>query len=278
MKIYKPTTSGRRGMRGADFSKLTKKKPERALVKSLKKNAGRNISGRITVRHRGGGAKRLYRVIEFGQKKMDMLAKVIALEYDPNRFAFIALLEYKDKEKKYILAPQDIKVGDDVIFAEKCELKPGNRMKMKNIPAGTMIHNIELVPNMGGKIARGAGTSAKVLGIEGKFVALEMPSSENRKVPWEGFASIGTLSNAEHRFIKLGKAGRTRHMGKRPSVRGSAMNPCDHPMGGGEGRSGAGMPHPKTPWGKPALGKRTRDKNKRTNRFIIKRRKIKKKK
>jgi large subunit ribosomal protein L2 len=278
MKIYKPTTPGRRGMRGADFSKLTKKKPERALVKSLKKKSGRNLSGRITTRHRGGGAKRLYRVIEFKQTRMNEPAKVVAIEYDPNRFAFIALLEYKDKKRKYILAPQDMEVGDDIVFAEKTELKPGNRMKLKNIPAGTMVHNIELVPNMGGKMARGAGTSAKVLGIEGKFTHLEMPSSEVRKVPMEGFASIGSLSNAEHRFIKLGKAGRNRHMGKRPTVRGSAMNACDHPMGGGEGRAGAGMPHPKTPWGKPALGKRTRKKKKQTNRFIIKRRKIKKKK
>ena len=278
MKLYKPTTPGRRGMRGADFSKLAKKRPERALVQPIKKKSGRNLSGRITVRHRGGGAKRLYRIIEFGQKRMNEPAKVIALEYDPNRFAFIALLEYKDKERKYILAPQDLTVGDSVVFAEKTELSPGNRMKIKNIPVGTIVHNIELVPDMGGKMARGAGTAAKVLGVEGKFVHLEMPSSEVRKVPKEGFASIGSLSNPEHRFIKLGKAGRKRHMGKRPTVRGSAMNPCDHPMGGGEGRSGAGMPHPKTPWGKPALGKRTRKKNKKTNRFIVKRRKIKRRK
>ena len=278
MKIYKPTTPGRRGMRGTDFSGLAKKRPEKALVRLLKKKSGRGRSGRITVRHRGGGAKRLYRVIEFGQTRMNEPAQVISIEYDPNRFAFIALLEYKDKERKYILAPQNMKIGDSVVFAEKTELKPGNRMKMENIPAGTMIHNIEIVPGAGGKIARGAGTSAKVLGVEGEFVHLEMPSSEIRKAPITGFASIGSLSNPEHRFIKLGKAGRKRHMGKRPAVRGSAMNPCDHPMGGGEGRSGAGMPHPKTPWGKPALGKRTRKKNKQTNKFIIRRRKIKKRK
>jgi large subunit ribosomal protein L2 len=278
MKIYKPTTSGTRGTRGADFSGLTKKKPERALIKSLKKKSGRNLSGRITVRHRGGGAKHIYRIIEFGQSKIDVPAKVIAVEYDPNRFAFIALLEYKDKERKYILAAQNMKVGDEIIFSKKTELKPGNRMELRNIPAGTMVHNIELSPGQGGQIVRGAGTSAKVLGQEGKYIHLEMPSSEIRKVPMQGFASIGIVSNPEHRFIKLGKAGRKRHMGKRPTVRGSAMNPCDHPMGGGEGRSGAGMPHPKTPWGKPALGARTRKKNKQTNKFIIRRRKIKKRK
>ncbi len=275
MKIYKPTTSGARGAKSVDFSKLTKKEPERALIKPLKKKSGRNSSGKITVRHRGGGAKRIYRVIEFGQSKLDEPARVIAIEYDPNRSAFIALLEYKDKERKYILAPKDIKIGDQVVFSKKAELKPGNRMELRNIPAGTMVHNIELNPGQGGKIVRGAGTSAKVLGIEGKYVHLEMPSSEIRKVPMGAFASVGVVSNPEHRFVKLGKAGRKRHMGRRPAVRGSAMNPCDHPMGGGEGRAGAGMPHPKTPWGRPALGERTR-KKKQSDKLIVQRRKIKK--
>lgn len=262
-------------MKSTDFSVLTKKKPKKRLLSPLKKRGGRNSSGRITVRHQGGGAKRFYRKIDFGQKKIDIPAKVFALEYDPNRSGFIALLEYQDKEKTYILAPQQIKVGDEIIISEKTEIKPGNRMKLKNIPIGTIVHNIEIEPGQGGKIVRGAGTSAKIMAQEKNYTHLEIPSSENRKVLGECFASIGAVSNPEHRFIKLGKAGRSRYLGKRPTVRGSAMNPCDHCHGGGEGRSPIGMPSPKTPWGKPALGKKTRLK-KWTDKLIIKRRKKKK--
>ena len=274
MKLYKPTTPGRRRATKEDFSVLTKKEPEKGLILSLKKRAGRAKTGRITVRHKGGGAKRLYRIIEFGQTKIDVPAKVIALEYDPNRTAFIALLEYEDGEKKYILAPQGLKVGDEVIFSEKAPLSPGNRMRAKHIPIGTEVYNIELEPNKGGKIVRAAGTSAKVIAQEDNFTHLEMPSGELRKIPGECFVSVGVVSRPEHRFVKLGKAGKSRCLGKRPTVRGSAMNPVDHPHGGGEGRAGVGMPHPKTPWGKPALGVKTR-KKKWTDKLIIKRRKKK---
>jgi large subunit ribosomal protein L2 len=254
---------------------LTKKEPEKSLLRPLKKKAGRTSSGRITVRHRGGGAKRLYRIVEFGQERLDTPAKVTALEYDPNRTAFLALLEYKDGQKKYILAPHDLKVGDEVIFSEKAPLKPGNRMKLKNIPIGTMVYNIELTPGRGGKIVRAAGTSAQVMAQEGEYTHLKMPSGEIRKVFSECFASIGQVSNPEHRFQKLGKAGRARLKGWRPTVRGSAMNPVDHPHGGGEGKAPIGLPHPKTPWGKPALGVKTR-KKKWTDKLIIQRRKKKK--
>ncbi len=277
MKLYKPTTPGQRGAKGTDFSILTKKGPEKSLLKPIKKKGGRTSSGRITVRYRGGGAKRLYRVLDFAQEKLDIPSKIIALEYDPNRSAFIALKEYPDKKKGYILAPQDIKVGDEVIIAEKAELKPGNRMKLKNIPVGTLVHNIEIKPQNGGQMVRSAGAAAKVLAQEDRYTHLVMPSTEARKILNECFASIGAVSNSEYRFIVKGKAGRNRYLGKRPTVRGSAMNPCDHPMGGGEGRAGAGMPHPKTPWGKPALGKRTRRK-KWTDKLIIKRRHKKRKK
>ena len=254
---------------------LTKKEPEKSLLRPLKKKAGRARSGRITVRHRGGGAKRLYRIVEFGQERLDEKAIVKALEYDPNRTAYLALLEYQDGQKKYIIAPQDLKVGDEVIFSEKAPLKPGNRMKLKNIPVGTMVYNIELTPGRGGKIVRAAGTSAQVMAQEGKYTHLKMPSGEIRKVFAECFASIGQVSNAGHRFQKLGKAGRARLKGWRPTVRGSAMNPVDHPHGGGEGKAPIGLPHPKTPWGKPALGVRTR-KKKWTDKLIIQRRQKKK--
>lgn len=275
MKQYKPTTPGRRNMTRVDTSALTKKKPEKGLISTLKKRGGRNIQGRITSRHKGGGAKRMYRHVDFKREKIDIPAKVIALEYDPNRSAFIALLEYQDKEKRYILAPQKLKVDDEITTSEKTELKPGNRMKLKNIPIGTLVYNVELEPNMGGIAVRGAGTGAKVLAHEGKYANLVMPSSEIRKVPKECFASIGLVSNSEHRYVRIGKAGRSRLKGKRPRVRGSAMNPVDHPHGGGEGRTGIGMKHPKTPWGKPALGVKTR-KKRWTNKLIIKRRKKKK--
>lgn len=260
---------------------LTKKKPEKSLLRPLKKKAGRGRSGRITVRHKGGGAKRLYRIIEFGQEKLDKEAKVIALEYDPNRTCFIALLEYEDgpasagKRKKYILAPQELKVGDKIIFAEKAPLQPGNRMKLKNVLVGTMVYNIELIPGRGGKIVRSAGTSAQVTAQEEKHTLLKMPSGEVRKILRECFASIGGVSNPEHRFRKLGKAGLARLKGRRPTVRGSAMSPVAHPHGGGEGKAPIGLKYPKTPWGKHALGVKTR-KKKWTDKLIVQRRKKKK--
>jgi large subunit ribosomal protein L2 len=255
---------------------LTRKEPEKKLLLALKKKAGRAVSGRITVRHRGGGVKRLYRVVDFGQEKLGIPGKAIALEYDPYRTAFLALIEYQDGERRYILAPQDLKIGDEIIFAEKTEIQIGNRMKLKNIPVGTMVYNIELEPGKGGKLVRGAGTGARIVSQEGNFTHLEMPSSEIRKIPSECFASIGMVSHPEHIFENIGKAGRVRLKGKRPTVRGTAMNPPDHPHGGGEGRTGRGLKHPKTPWGKPALGVKTR-KRKWTDRYIIQRRRKKKK-
>jgi large subunit ribosomal protein L2 len=281
MKIYKPTTPSRRGMTGIDFSKLSKKKPEKRLLKYIKRNVGRSkASGRITVRHKGGGVKKLYRIIEFAQTIMNEPAEVMALEYDPNRTAFIALIEYfkKDKEKsikQYIIAPQDLKVGDTVGFAEKTDLKSGNRMKLKNIPVGTSVYNVELISGRGGKLVRSAGSSAQVLAHEDGFANLKMPSTEVRKVSGECFASIGMISNQENRFYRVGKAGKSRLKGRRPHVRGSAMNPVDHPHGGGEGRQPIGLKHPKTPWGRPALGVKTRNRKKWTNKYIIQRRKKK---
>ena len=259
-----------------DYSGLTKKRPEKRLTTRLKSHAGRNRAGRITCRHKGGGVKRLYRIIDFGQSKLDVPAKVIALEYDPYRTAFIALLEYKDGEKRYIIAPHNLKVDDEILFSEKTSISLGNRMKLKNIPVGTVVHNIELEPGRGGKLIKSSGTGAQVLAHEDKFVHLKMPSTELRKVLGECFASIGTVSNPEHRYLVLGKAGRNRMRGKRPAVRGSAMVPADHPHGGGEGRAGIGLKHPKTPWGKPALGVKTRKKRK-NSKYIIKRRQKKRK-
>jgi len=255
-----------------DFSILTKKRPEKKLVRPLKKTGGRGRDGKITVRFRGGGAKRLYRIIDFGEEKMDIPAKVKALEYDPNRTAFIALLEYEDGEKRYQIAPHGLKVGDEIICKEKAEIKIGNRMKLENIPPGTLVYNVELEPKRGGKLVRAAGTSAKVLGMEGDYVHLEMPSGEIRKIHKECFASIGMVSRPEKKYVKLGKAGRKRHKGRRPHVRGSAMNPVDHPHGGGEGKAPIGLKHPKTPWGKPALGVKTRKRH-WTDKYIIQRRK-----
>ncbi|MBU4274937.1 50S ribosomal protein L2 [Patescibacteria group bacterium] len=272
MKIYKPTTPGRRGMTGIDYSVLTKKEPEKTLLRANKKRMGRAQNGRITTRHKGGGRKRLYRIIEFGQPKLDMVAKVIALEYDPNRTSFIALIQYQDNTKSYILASQGLKVGDEMICSEKSPLKPGNRTKLKNVPVGTMVYNIEMEPGKGGMMVRGAGTTAQVLAQEEGYAQLKMPSTEIRRIKNECFASIGTVSNSEHRFVNIGKAGRSRLMGRRPTVRGSAMNPVDHPHGGGEGRQPIGLKHPKTPWGKPALGVKTRSRKKMSNKFIIKRR------
>ncbi|KKP93204.1 MAG: 50S ribosomal protein L2 [Parcubacteria group bacterium GW2011_GWA1_36_12] len=256
---------------------LTKKRPERKLITSLKKRGGRNSSGRITIRHRGGGAKRYYRVIDFGQGKINIPAKVIALEYDPNRTSFIALLEYQDKDRKYVIAPNGLKIGEEVIIAEKADLKTGNRMRLKNVSSGTEIFNIELEPDRGGKMIRGAGTSAQVLAQEGVYTHLKMPSGEVRKVRGECYATIGSVSYPEWRYVKLGKAGSSRHRGRRPAVRGVAMAPIAHPHGGGEGRSSIGMKHPKTPWGKPAFGVRTRNKKKWTGKLILQRRNKKRK-
>ncbi len=262
-------------MTGIDFSALSKKRPEKKLLKYVRRSVGRGSSGRITVRHKGGGVKKLYRIIEFSQKIMDLPSKVIALEYDPNRTGFIALIEYQDdkKEKQYIIAPQGLKAGDTVIFSEKAPLSAGNRMKLKNIPVGTMVYNVELEPQKGGKLVRGAGTSAQVLATEEGFVNLKMPSTEIRRFSGDCFASIGAVSNQENRFYRIGKAGKSRLKGRRPHVRGSAMNPVDHPHGGGEGRQPIGLKYPKTPWGKHALGVKTRKRNKRSNKFIIQRRK-----
>ena len=250
---------------------LTKKEPEKRLLLSFKKRAGRARSGRITVRHQGGGVKRLYRIIDFGEEKMNMPAKVIAVEYDPNRTSFICLLEYEDGEKRYQICPQELKVGDAIICAEKTEIKTGNRMKLKNIPVGTQVYNIEIERDRGGKLARGAGTSARIIAQEGKYTHLVFPSSEVRKIFGDCYASVGQVSFPEHKFIEIGKAGRARLKGIRPTVRGSAMNPPDHPHGGGEGRTPIGLKHPKTPWGKPALGVKTR-KKKWTDKLIIQRR------
>ena len=251
---------------------LTKKEPEKKLLLPLKKKAGRNSEGKIVVRHRGGGVKRMYRILDFGQEKMGILGKVVALEYDPNRTAFIALVEYQDGEKRYILAPHGLKVGDEIICQDKAEIKIGNRMRLKNIPIGTQVFNIELVPGKGGKIVRSAGTFAKVMAHESPFVHLQLPSKEIRKVFEDCFATIGQVSNPEHIFQDIGKAGRKRLKGWRPSVRGAAMNPVDHPHGGGEGKTPIGLKYPKTPWGKPARGIKTR-KKKWTDKLIIRRRK-----
>ena len=251
---------------------LTKKKPEKKLLLSLNKKAGRANSGRITVRHRGGGVKRLYRLIDFGQEKLGIIGKVIALEYDPNRTAYIALIEYKDGNRKYILAAKNLKVGDEIICQETADIKIGNRIKLVNIPVGTQVYNIELEPGRGGKIIRSAGTSAKILAQESPYTHLELSSKEVRKIPQQCFASIGQVSHPEKRFEVIGKAGRRRLKGWRPTVRGTAMNPVDHPHGGGEGRSPIGLKHPKTPSGKPAKGVKTR-KKKWTEKLIIKRRK-----
>jgi len=274
MKLYKPTTPARRGMSGIDFSKLTKKRPEKSLLMYVKRNVGRSATtGRITTRHKGGGVKKMYRIIEFSETRMNAPAKVIALEYDPNRTAFIALIQYADNKKQYVIAPQDLKVGQEVIFSDAAPLNPGNRIKLKNIPVGTAVYNIELSPNQGGTIVRSAGSSAQVLAHDGDYVSLKMPSTEIRKFLGECFASIGMVSNPENRFYRLGKAGKSRHKGRRPHVRGSAMNPVDHPHGGGEGRQPIGLKHPKTPWGRPALGVKTRNNKKWSSKLIVQRRK-----
>ena len=271
IKKYKPTSPGRRGMTGATFEEITRSKPEKSLVVKLRKHAGRNNAGRITVRHRGGGHRRRYRIIDFKRNKFDCAAEVVSIEYDPNRSARIALLQYEDGEKRYIIAPLDLKVGDRVENGPDADIRVGNALPLKNIPVGSLVHNVELQPGRGGQLARAAGTSAQVLAKEGKYATLRLPSGEMRLVHQRCMATLGQVGNTDHGNIKLGKAGRKRWLGWRPTVRGSAMDPASHPHGGGEGRSPIGMPGPKTPWGKPAHGKRTR-RNKTTDKYIIRRR------
>jgi large subunit ribosomal protein L2 len=267
----KPTSPGRRFQTVTDFAEISRGSPEKSLVKSLKKTGGRNNHGRVTVRHRGGGHKRLYRVIDFKRDKLEVPAKVAAIEYDPNRTVRIALLHYADGEKRYILAPQDLKVGDKVVSSHEADIKPGNSLPLQYIPAGTLVHNVELKPRKGGQLARAAGTYAQLMAKEGKHAHLKLPSGEVRMVPLECRATIGQLGNVEQENVSLGKAGRKRWLGRRPRTRGVAMNPVDHPLGGGEGKSSGGR-HPCTPWGKPTKGFKTR-KPKESDRFIIKRRK-----
>ena len=273
IKRKKPITPGLRGASFDDFKDITKKKPEKSLTRPKKRISGRNNQGRITVRHRGGGAKRSIRVIDYKRDKYDVPAKVSSIEYDPNRGARIALLNYKDGEKRYIIAPVGMGVGEEVVSSkEKQEIRRGNAMPIKFIPAGIAVYNVELEPGRGGRIARGAGNSIYVMGVEGKYAQIKMPSGEIRLVKKECFVTVGQASNPDKRHIKLGSAGRKRRLGFRPTVRGSAMNPVDHPHGGGEGNQPIGLKHPKTKWGKPALGVRTRDKKKFSNKLIIKRR------
>ena len=272
IKSFKPVTPSLRNTKLLASDEITKSTPEKKLLAPLKKNAGRNAQGKITVRHHGGGSRRKYRIIDFKRNKVDMEATVIGIEYDPNRTANIALIEYEDKERAYIIAPVGLKDGDKVISSEKADIKPGNCMKLEKIPVGTMVHNIELNPGQGGKLVRAAGQEAQLMAKEGKFANLRLPSGEMRLIMLNCRATIGTVGNAEYENIKLGKAGKTRHLGKRPEVRGSAMNPVDHPHGGGEGKAPVGHAGPMTPWGKPALGYKTR-KNSRTDKFIAKRRK-----
>jgi len=271
IRVYKPTSSARRFMSVLTFEEITKKKPEKSLTEHIKKHSGRNSQGKITVRHQGGGNKKTYRIIDFKRNKKDIPAKVTAIEYDPNRSAFIALLTYADGEKRYILAPLDLKVGDMVVAGENVDIKPGNALPLRSIPVGTLIHNVEIKPGKGGQLVRSAGMSAQLMAKEGAFAQVRLPSGEVRKIPIDAYATIGTVGNTDHENVRIGKAGRTRHMGIRPSVRGVVMNPCDHPHGGGEGKSPVGMPAPVTPWGKPALGYKTRKHKKYSNRLIVKR-------
>ena len=271
VKTYKPTSPGRRGMTGLTFEEITSTDPERSLLRPLSKQAGRNAQGRITVRHRGGGHKRQYRVIDFRRDKVGVPAKVKSIEYDPNRSARIALLVYADGEKRYIIAPLGLHVGDVVMSGNDAEIRVGNALSLERIPLGTLVHNVELAPGRGGQIVRSAGTSAQLLAKEGDYVTLRLPSGEMRLVRKECMATVGQVGNVDHGNIKLGKAGRQRWMGYRPAVRGSAMSPRDHPHGGGEGRAPIGMPSPKSPWGKKTLGKKTR-RNKATDKYIVRRR------
>ncbi|MDK1044433.1 MAG: 50S ribosomal protein L2 [Anaerolineales bacterium] len=271
VRKYKPTSPGRRGMTGDLFEEITKSRPERSLTSPRKRQGGRNVHGRVTVRHRGGGHRRQLRKVDFKRKKHGIPATVAAIEYDPNRSARLALLFYADGEKRYIVAPMELKVGDRVMSGPEAEIRPGNSLPLEKIPLGTVVHNIELKEGKGGQMARSAGTGAQLLGKEGVYAAMRLPSGEVRSVRLTCYATIGEVGNPDHNNIKLGKAGRKRYLGIRPTVRGSAMSPRDHPHGGGEGRQGIGLPGPKSPWGKPTLGKKTR-RNKSTNKYIIRRR------
>ncbi len=271
LKGYRPTSPGRRGMTGATFEEITKTKPEKSLVRPLKKKAGRNAQGKVTVRHRGGGSKRRLRILDFKRDKPGIPGKVVSIEYDPNRSARIALINYADGEKRYILAPSELKVGDAIKSGTDAEVKPGNALPLKLIPTGTLIHNIELEAGGGGQLARSAGTAAQLMAKEGKYALVRLPSGELRRIRGDCLATIGQIGNVDHRSISLGKAGRKRHLGVRPTVRGTAMTPRDHPHGGGEGRAPIGLPGPKTPWGKPAMGYKTR-KPKASDKLIVKRR------
>jgi large subunit ribosomal protein L2 len=271
VKKYKPTTPGQRGMTGYTFEEITKTTPERSLLVPLRKSGGRNFYGRVTVRHRGGGHRRHIRVVDFKRDKLNIPARVAAIEYDPNRTARLALLNFADGEKRYILAPVDLRVGDTVLTGPSAEIRPGNSLPIANIPVGTLVHNIELKRGRGGQLVRAAGGAAQLLAKEGDYAQIRMPSGEVRLVLQHCYATIGQVGNIDHGNIKLGKAGRKRHLGIRPTVRGSAMSPRDHPHGGGEGRQPIGMPGPKSPWGKPTLGARTR-RNKGTDKYIVRRR------
>jgi large subunit ribosomal protein L2 len=275
----KPTSNARRGMSIADFSGLTKKRPERGLTRGKQRISGRNNSGKVTVRHRGGGHKRLLRQIDFKQAdKQTVTGKIVAIEYDPNRSAYIALVHYIDGDKRYVLAPEQLKVGDEIVCAERTKVKPGNRMQLLNVPVGYRIFNVEIQPGRGGQIVRSAGSSAVLVGLDGDFAIVELPSGEMRKIRSVCYASIGTVSNPDHHLISIGKAGRMRWMGRKPQVLGKSMNAVDHPHGGGEGHSPIGLKYPKTPWGKHALGVKTRRPNRRSNDLIIRRRVKKKRK
>ncbi len=275
IKQFRPTTPSRRGMTVSTFEEITKTKPEKSLTTSLKKNAGRNSYGRITVRHQGGGSRRKYRIIDFKRRKVDVPATVVSIEYDPNRTANIALLQYEDGEKAYILAPIGLTVGSKVMAGKNADIKPGNSLPISSIPVGTMIHCIELKPGKGAQMVRSAGNAAQLMAKEGKYAHVRLPSGEMRLVSVDCIATIGQIGNTEHENIKLGKAGKSRWLGKRPEVRGSVMNPNDHPHGGGEGKSPVGRPGPVTPWGKPALGYKTRNAKKASSKFITKRRNAK---
>ena len=272
IKVYKPTTNSRRNMSVIYYSGLSKNGPERSLLEPLKNKSGRNSYGRITVRHRGGANRRKYRIIDFKRDKFDVPAEVLSIEYDPNRSAHIALIKYEDGVKSYIIAPDGLKVGDTVIAGTTADIKPGNALPLANIPVGTVIHNVELNPGRGGQLARAAGNAAQLMAKENGYALLRLPSGELRNVPIGCMATIGQVGNLDHENIKIGKAGRKRHMGWRPTVRGSVMNPNDHPHGGGEGKSPIGRPGPVTPWGKPALGYKTRNKKKASNKLIVRRR------
>ena len=271
VKVYKPTSPGRRGMTSPTFDEITKSKPERSLIRPIRKSGGRDFTGTISVRHRGGGHRRYLRLIDFKRNKLDIPAKVAAIEYDPNRSARIALLNYADGEKRYIIAPLELKVGDTIVSGKNVDIRPGNAMPLANIPVGTMVHNVEMQPGKGGQIARSAGMSVQVVGKEGDYAQVRMPSGEMRLIRQTCMATIGVVGNLDHSNVKLGKAGRKRYLGVRPTVRGTAMSPRDHPHGGGEGRQPVGKPGPRSPWGKPTRGYKTRN-NKQTDAMIIRRR------